>query len=341
MTNEIITRETNTITEEQASQIFTTLIGEAPESTEKLKEAEEITQSTKYSEIEEIDDNQFIPGVVEETVQETKEDTKEVLETYGISDEETSSMIELIEKYKNHADIDYYTPLPESFKAIADGFKEFGGPDGKKIGKNHAAMLLLDELIHDSQFNNAMDNFQKEISDVVYDMNVEYNKLFTDAFNETFAKIDELKVTDPEQAEKIIAVKQAFEDATNFDRQKEYLQGLSSKKLAKLLSHYDTQVSFFNKYINVTEVKVPDVGELLPIIKKNLPEYSENDIKLFILAICKSCYALDFEHNVANMAYIYKLISSIYMYKFTECTNVEDFLLFGKIADVIDSLQHK
>lgn len=338
MADEIITNKPNTITEDQTSKIFNTLTDEAPDSVDKLKEAEEITQLTEYQEIEEISDDQFIPGVIEETVHETTEDTKEVLSTYGISDEETSSMIELIESYKKNVNMDYYTSLPESFKSIADGIRLYGTPDGKKISKNQSAMLLLDELIHDSQFNNAMDSFQKEINDAVYDMNREYNKLFTDAFNETFAKIDDLKISDPEQAEKIIAVKQAFENATNFDKQKEYLQTYSAKKLAKLLSHYDTQISFFNKYINVTEVKVPDVGELFPIIKKNLPEYSDNDIKLFILAICKTCFALDFQHNVANMAYVYKLISNIYMYKFTEVASAEDFLLFGKIADVIDSL---
>ena len=333
--------QNNTITDEQATQIFNTLVVEDPISAEKLKEAEEITQSEEYTDIEEISEEQFIPGMIENTVQETTEDTKEVLEAYGINEEETAKMIDIIEKYKNHADIDYYDALPDNFKAIADGFKNYGDPSGKKIGKNQAAMLLLDELIHDSQFNNAMDNFQKEINGIVYDMNVEYNKLFTDAFNETFAKIDDLKVSDPEQAEKITAVKQAFEDSTKFDRQKEYLNGLSAKRLAKLLKHYDNEVSFFNKYINVTEVKVPDVGELLPIIKNNLPEYSENDIKLFIIAICKTCYALNFEHNVADMAYIYKLISGIYMYKFTQSISEEEFLLFGKIAEVIDSLQHK
>ena len=311
--------QNNTITEEQATQIFNTLVVEDPISAEKLKEAEEITQSEEYTDIEEISEEQFIPGMIENTVQETTEDTKEVLEAYGINEEETAKMIDIIEKYKNHADIDYYDALPDNFKAIADGFKNYGDPSGKKIGKNQAAMLLLDELIHDSQFNNAMDNFQKEINGIVYDMNVEYNKLFTDAFNETFAKIDDLKVSDPEQAEKIIAVKQAFEDSTKFDRQKEYLNGLSAKRLAKLLKHYDNEVSFFNKYINVTEVKVPDVGELLPIIKNNLPV----------------------EHNVADMAYTYKLISGIYMYKFTQSVSEEEFLLFGKIAEVIDSLQHK
>lgn len=341
MADEIITNKPNTITEDQASKIFNTLTDEAPDSTEKLKEAEEVTQLTEYSEIEEMSNDQFIPGTIEETIHETVEDTKEVLETYGITDNEATNMVELIDKYKKNVNMDYYSALPENFKAIADGIREYGGPDGQKIGKNQSAMLLLDELIHDSQFNNAMDSFQKEINDAVYDMNREYNKLFTDAFNETFAKIDDLKISDPEQAEKIIAVKQAFENATNFDKQKEYLQTYSAKKLAKLLSHYDTQISFFNKYINVTEVKVPDVGELFPIIKKNLPEYSDNDIKLFILAICKTCFALDFEHNVADMAYIYKLISNIYMYKFTEVASAEDFLLFGKIADVIDSLQHK
>lgn len=329
----------NTITDEQVSEVYTELASVNNEDTEKLKEAEESTENTEYTNIEELPEDQFIPTEIH--VEETKEDTKEVLSTYGITEEESTNMIELIEKYKNHVNMDYYTLLPESFKAIADGFKEYGGPDGKKISRNQAAMLLLDELIHDSQFNNAMENFQKEISDVVYDMNVEYNKLFTDAFNETFAKIDELKVTDPEQAEKIIAVKQAFEDSTKYDRQKEYLNSLSKKKLSKLLSHYDTQVSFFNKYINVTEVKVPDVGELLPVIQKNLPEYSADDIKLFILAICKTCYDLDFENNVADMAYTYKLISSIYMYKFTENVGEEEFLLFRRIADVIDSLYHE
>ena len=332
-------KETTVLTNTETEKIYNALSAIDAKSINDLKNAEQETENANYDSITEIETDYVMPDI-----NVTNKDYKDTLKDYNINEQEMYNMIDLINNYKSNIDMNYYERLPKSFKDIADAMNKFKDPStgGKLTSKNSVAKELINELIHDTEFSATIDAFQSELSNVTIELNSEYDKMLNDAFNESFEKIEELKTTNQEQAEKILRIKKAFEESNSFDKQIEFLQKYSAKRLTKMLTHYDNEVKFFNKYINVTEVKVPDVGELLPVIKRNLPEYSENDIKLFIIAICKTCYSLDFANNIAHMAYIYKLINSIYMHKFIKTTNSEEeFLLFKKIAEAIDSIQQK
>ena len=50
------------------------------------------------------------------------------------------------------------------------------------MSKDKAAIFVIDQLVHDSEFNNAMETVQAEISAVTMEMNTEYGKIFSDTF---------------------------------------------------------------------------------------------------------------------------------------------------------------
>lgn len=333
------------ITDEQVTKIYKALENEDATSVDALEVASAETESTEYEELESIDlaDDSVLAGVEPfEVADPTREDYLKVLSDYNITDEEASSLLAVFSDYKRNPEGDYFDRLPQSFKDIALGFKKLSENTPEKLGKNSAARMLLKELMHDAQFNNAAETLSAEFSNVVTEMNEGYSKIFTDAFDEVFERIDEIEAENPEQAAKIREIKKAFDAASTFDIQIEYLNTkISAKQLNKLVPRFNNERYYFNKKVNVTDVKVPDIGELLPIIHNNLPDVSIDNIKKFIIVICKSCYDLDPANNPADIAYIYRLINNIYTHKYVEVDNSSAKLLFGNIAEVINCIINK
>jgi hypothetical protein len=69
-----------------------------------------------------------------------------------------------------------------------------------------------------------------------------------------------------------------------------------------------------------------------------------DDIKKFIVVICRTtAYKMDVVRNVEDLAYIYRMINTIYLYKFIDGpVNTDDeTLLFGNIAKVLDAIINK
>ena len=228
----------------------------------------------------------------------THSDYREVFKNYDINEIEASVMLKLVDKYHNKETYDYYSELPKIFKSIADGFRSISMKNGSIVSKNEAAKMVLKELSNDAEFNNAMDSFQNEVADTVIEMNNGYSQLINEAFEDIFAKIDEYEATDPEQVEKIKAIKKAFDDSMKFDKQLEYINNTSINKLRKFAGRFSNERIYFNKIVNTTDVKVPDIGELLLVIHRELPEYDIDDIKVFLIAIIKTSYDLNVEKNI-------------------------------------------
>lgn len=314
-----------------------------PESEEKLNAAKEETETAEYTESEEmdIDEDMTIPGLDMELPDPTNEDYFKVLATYGLKENEMLPLISVMNEYRKNPEGDYYDRLPESFKDMALGFVKLSKQTNEKLGKNSAARLLLKELVNDAQLNNVSDEFTKEFSNTILEMNEGYDKIFTEAFDEVFSNIDKIAEENPEQADKIIAIKKAFDESTTFTRQTEYINKTSKKAINKAATRYTNEVYYFNKKVNVTEVKVPNIGELLPIIHFRLPDIDIEDIKKFIVVMCKSCYELDPENKPEDIAYIYRMVNTIYIQKFVDTNNSSTKLLFERITEVINCIINK
>ena len=348
-TNEI--KNNNTMTDEEIINTYDQLSVIDIDSSTALKNAETETQTTIYPSIEEIstDNDKITTGVNIndknlDDIEITNDNINDILKEYNLQQSDAEKMISIINDYKNHTGTgNYYNRLPDTFKQIADGIRLMGNQRGQSISKNYAACILIYELIHDAKFAKAMDEFEKEFKDLSNEMNKEYNKIFTDAFEEVFANIDKLEVEDPEKAEKIKGIKSAFENASNFDVQMEYAKKIGANKLTKLAKRFDNEALYFNNKVNVTDVKVPDIRELLQVIHMNLPDFDVLTIKKFIIIICKSTEKIDVKKDIVGLAYIYKLINNIYIYRYLD--NLKDneaaSLLFGKVAKVLEYIDSK
>lgn len=340
--------DTVKMTDEQVHQVYTELSDVDKASTDNLAAAEKETESSNYTSEDNnvIEATEEIPGVgvtpvnVLNNINETENNIKDALDPYDFTDEETVQIIDIIQEYRKGNTADLYKRLPNKMQDMVNGllFTESENINPKQIRsrRNDAAKMLIDSFINDAKISATIDDFNSEMNTTISEMNSEYDNMLTDAIDNVFNKIEEIRAENPEQADKIESVKNAFERATTFEKQLEFAKRTSSAKFNKFLTRYKDDVYYFNKKVNNNNVgvKVNNIEELEPIIKLGLPQYSEEDIKKFIICICRTIENVD---ELPGISYEYRLVSSIYKYKFVPIDNNGE-IIFKNISKVIDEI---
>jgi len=337
------------ISEEQVHHVYEELSEADKASTERLTAAEEETELSNYTSEDnnEIEVSEIIPGVdaipanIAESIQEDENDVKGVLDAYDLDEETTMSMIKLIDEYKAGNQSSLYSRLPKKMQEMVNGIllTETGGnvnPKQITAMRNTIAKMLVDDFISDAKISAAVDDFNTEMSSAINEMNTEYDSMLGDAIDNVFNKIEEIRAENPEQAERIESVKGAFDDASTFEKQLEFAKRTSPNKFNKFLARFKDDVYYFNKRVNNNAfgVKVSDIEEIVPVIKAALPQYTEEDIKKFIICICRTIQDID---SLAGIAYEYRMVSSIYKYKFVTIDEKGE-VIFENISKVIDAI---
>lgn len=338
----------NKITESQAKKIYETLDKKDTNSNkEKLQEAINETNNSNYTEINEMNTTQNVCGVSGSPAYDIDYskaldivENSNPFEAYGIAEEDIPNLLEIINKHKNTTDYTgIYNELPESLKTLCDNMNtESRMILGERISKDNTAKVLIESLMSDLEFEMAMAEYNNGINELMESSNKELQGIINGTFEELFDKIDEVEKEDPDKANLIRSIKKGFEDAETYARLLDLLDNISAKKINKLLNKYDSECVYFNKKVNTTNVKVPDIRYLYSIIKKALPGFTEMQIKKFIVIICRSAYSLD-TNNIAEISYFYRLINNILSFKYTNDME-SDFAkkIFGNITVVIQKI---
>jgi hypothetical protein len=345
------------LTEEQMHQIYSKLSDIDKASTDGLDAASKETEEANYTTDDNtiIEANDVLPGVdvipesaySEDDIKENKDNFKDILSSYGVSDEDIAKMIDVIESYKaGKISSGLYNKLPDSFKQMCDGiasntFKtDVYGSSRKNIAamRNSVAKMLVENFIHDAKFAKAVDDYNVEMSGIISEMNEKYDDMLGNAIDEVFNKIEEIKVENPEKAERVLSIKNAFDSALTFERQIDFATRTSYKKFNKWLNRYEDETFYFNKKVNSNSlgVKFQNIEELLPIIKLALPQYDEDNIKQFIILISKTIGSFD-NNELYEVAYTYRMISAIYKYKFIAIDEKGEEI-FSNISKAIDAI---
>lgn len=336
-----------TLSDEQVHHVYNELSEVDKTSTDNLSAAKEETESSNYVEVKEIEPNELIPGVdvtpanIAETIEENKNDIKSVLDSYDLDDESTIQMLKVIDEYKAGKQDSLYSRLPKKMQEMVNGIiltETHGNINPKELAsyRNGIAKMLIDDFINDAKISATVDDFNAEMSSAINEMNAEYDNMLGDAIDNVFNKIEEIRAENPEQAEKIESVKNAFDSAATFEKQLEFAKHTSTNKFNKFLNRYKDDVFYFNKKVNsnTVGVKVNNIEEIEPIIKAALPQYTEEDIKKFVICICRTVGNVD---NLAEIAYEYRMVASIYKYKFVPIDEKGE-IIFGNISKVIDAI---
>lgn len=337
------------LTDEQIHNIYDTLSDIDKKSIDDLNAAEQETGEINYTSDDnnEIEASNIIPGVdaiplnIVNSINESQENIKDALNPYELDEKSTVNMLNLIEEYKKGNKSNLYSKLPAAFKNTVDMIteQEIKNSAGSTLQiKNAAAAMIIESFINDAKMSASVEEFSSEMNKTVSEMSIEYDTMINKAIDDTFSKIDDIRAENPEQAERLESIKNAFDSALSFEDQLNYVKNISSYALRKSLNDYADTVTRFNTKVNNNTfgVKVPKIEEIIPIIKRALPyKYTNNDIKKFIISICRTSKD---PKDLAGTAYNYRLISSIYKYKFTAIDEKGE-AIFNNISKVIDEIK--
>lgn len=332
--------ETTKLTPEQVHEISETIDNETAESTAVMDAACKETEETKYDESTAISAGVNIPGVqpIVPTAEESKSNYVNAMKQYDLSEDEAMKMFNIITAYKSGERKGLYNMMPTRMKIIIDEMAANG--IGHRLNKDTTAGFLIESLVNDAEFEAAFDEYTRAMSEVSVEIDSEFSAIMKEAMEDTFDRIEEIRAEDPDKANRIQSVKDAFAKAENFDVQLAYLDRMNAKKLNKLYNRMNYELEYFNKRVNTTEIKVPDITQIPGIISTAVSEVSSELAWKFALVIAESTMKLpiDMGENLANLAYIYRLIENIYKYKYAAYTGSMPEAYFNQIKEVISKI---
>lgn len=320
-----------TMTNDEVKHVYDSLSVVDKASYDKLNDAKSETENANYTSEDnnEIDTDSVIPGVNTDNKVENE---------YGLDDESMGKIISLMQEYKAGNTSNLYSRMPLKIKIAIDKIVSVSEvPFDRLLAyKNAVAKDILSSFMNDEEMQESIDQFNQDMMRVINDMNLEYDTMISDAIDSVFDKIDDIRKENPDRADMIQTIKDAFDAAGKFEREYEYAANHSPNKINKLLRRYEDSVRYFNTRVNnnTAGVKVVDINLLVPVIKKALPSYKEDGIKKFICIIIKTMGNTDMLNEIS---YIYRTIGCIYKYNFIDIDE-EGEKIFNNISKVIDAI---
>ena len=334
------------ITTEQIEKLGTYLDEVEIPGKKELQEAMKETDTTVYPGLEEATEDIELGGMMpiaseEELakVEETDDDYKKAFSYYGITERDIVKMMNIIVDYKANPDGRYYDRLPKSMKTYADSF----GAINKSNDIETNARELITSFITDAKFNSVVDKYQKEMLDLCESTESELSNIMESTIDEMMAKIEEIKEEDPDKAQSIIDIKEAFDASKKFDEELAFLDRTNKNKLKKLIinSRAESELRYFDNYVfdNIANIEIPSIFRVVPIIYAACPDYKDDTYKIFITIMVKLLCKKNIE-NLPELAYVYKHVDNIVMYESLgnyETDNAKE--LFGNISKVLDKIE--
>ena len=340
-----------TLTKEEAAHVYNRLVEVDDSAYENLKRAHEMTENSDYKEIEEMPDQDDTEDTKNTFAEDTlanspKEMVKQAIITSSegtITEAEAEDFLNLLIEYqKCEGKMKVYDRLPASMKKKVDaGVKELLMSGTKGANKELVAKYVIDGITSEVLFSSIFDDINKEIHAETRKLDEELSAITASAYEELNNKLEELRETDPEKAKKIEKLQAAIERSKSFDTQLEYLKNDTLKNIKRYPLRYNDEVYQFNKIVNTTDIKIPNVDELYEVIKLRLPNYTKDQIRSFIVLLCRSTKDLDLS-ELDNLAYVFKLIDSIYRFKFITAAYEDENSerIFNGISEVISQIEN-
>lgn len=255
----------------------------------------------------------------------------EALEEYELSPEEAKEFIEVINDYSNNnVRKNIYNRLPGNIKKMCRNMHSVD----QTVTLDAIACLFMDTIINDASISKALDDFNKEMNEINASFSREFNAAITDNIDSILENIDEIKKESPEVADRLIKVKEAFNLALSFEKQIEYLTIIPIKKLRKYnINRFENDAYYFNKRVNKTPVRIPDISQLPDIVMNLIEGVTKDEAVAIISSIIHTTVDLEIEgdDNIHNLSYIYRLVTNIYNYKYKDPTIEEDDKIFNKL----------
>lgn len=290
----------------------------------------------------------------------------------NLDDDEIYSLLNTIEAYRNDKTIDVYPMLPEKIRATIREVAISGGYTEKKYPE--IARYVLEEFINDASYEQAFVDIQQSLDSALNIPSVV--DLYSDHMREVMeVKIPEvsekIKDEDPEKAEELLKIKEAFTNAYTFKYAREMYESNSrirktvrrcnDRELKLAIRNFNSRnkdTKFIMNDANEVAIVLTDILHIQPHIveeayKKNRVELPEDckkiidmnlmpdDIAKFSILIFSSCNTLN-ANDLIDASYMYYLLKNIVTLKHTTESKTKFAAeLINNICDTILYIRNK
>ena len=159
-------------------------------------------------------------------------------------------------------------------------------------------------------------------------------------FQQVFEKIDEIREENPEIAEQVLSIKEAFDRAKSFNTQLEYLKNDSLRNVKRYKQHFIGDISWYNKWVNQTDIPIPIIDPIMSIIQAKFKNrFTTDEYKSFVVLLIRSVKDLQI-NRLNNLAYVHKLTDSILRLRYKFISS-EDERIFSGIEKVLLAIREK
>jgi|GEM_PF-6774928 len=266
------------------------------------------------------------------------EDICELLATktrLNLNNEGCMTLARLFRDYYTDKTIMLYDRMPKKLKDMM-AVSRTKNKAIKNMNNEMLAEIFLKGIANDI----AMDATMMKIDYTTADHTKKIIQLTDEQYEEIFSKIDEIREENPQIAENVIKVKEAFDKAKTFDTQLEYLKNDSLRNVKRYHQHYLGDLTWYNKWINQTTIPVPQLDPVMDILRSRFKtKYTTDEYKSFIVLLIRSVKDLQI-NLLPNIAYVHRLTDSILRFRF-KYDSEKDAKVFNRIEEVLQEIRKK
>lgn len=272
------------------------------------------------------------------------DDNKEILEMYGIRDEDMKTMYDLIRDYdKGITTTNLYSKLPPSMKLMCAS--SVGSRKPSEL--NAAAKTFIHELHSQFYTNKEFIDLQKSINEEIAKLG-DIGEVYDEYEAERMDKLDMVaekykEEGNMEKYQKIMDIKIPRDEAISFSRLKEAAHNI--KRLDKVIRQYDKVCRDFNyKYkTNKThEFTITDVRSIGLVLKRHLhgDKYTEEDVMKFVALFCKLCLNYNAD-EIKDHSFMYYTIRQVNLLDVYLRDNDKYKAILANIEEVINIIREE
>ena len=257
--------------------------------------------------------------------------------SFKMTSEECTNLISLIRDYSKDKQTPALDRLPTVLKTRV---KKMHEQMTKKKSANWdislegmAHMMLL-QIINDISIDVVFAKLEQDQATMAKEQYQKTEEIFADIFK----KRADLEAETPGVGQSIDLVKEAFDQADNFDLQFQHLISDIPHNVKRYHSHYNGDTVEFNNRCAQSKFALVGVKDgLIDLIKFYLPKekrYTTDELKAFIVLIIRSVQSMDL-NDLKSAAYIHRLLDLIYRYRYVSMDE-RGQKTFADIEKIID-----
>lgn len=241
-----------------------------------------------------------------------KEETYSKLNEFGLTNEETEQFTSVILRRLQGEKFSIYKELPMKIKNIVRSMCGSNNINQLQACSEIVVDQFISELKIEQEFVDFQDSLNKEIKGL--DMMNMYDEYQNETMEKLLQKANELKDSEPEKAEKLTAIYNAYKDSFEFETMKKALEEnwKEARRLDKEIKKYDRYCTEFNYKYKNSKFKINDITLVAHSLDRAMKNHdvSISDIKKFVVLFCRITRNMR-PDDVVEHSYMYYTIKNI------------------------------